>query len=808
MARRYNAIATAVLLAVPQWCVASESLDQVVVTARRQAETASSVPLSLEVITADDLRRDGIDGLQSLASHVPGLYFESGWGGIGSAPTIRGQAQPGQAGDNVGVFVDGVYQANSAGVDTSLLDVERIEVLRGPQSALYGHSTFAGAINYVTRSATDSPDAEVSAFGGLQRYREGRGAVSGPLGTSGLRYRISAGLSDVDGSIAHPSGSDPSVGGSTRRALALVVDAPSLGNWRVIARARYSDLQQAQPAVAGLLGDAYNCGAIGRTSGYWSYYCGDLPVPQVVSPSIGLPDSRSVSFQSSLQVERQWQTLKLSAFSTFYRSVSTGIRDFDATSQGELFGVCTVTVNCPVTSGGPRVLTRFMRVNEVSRDVAGAREWDQEIRLSWTTGPLNAFAGVQGFLRDEKTESDFGAEGTGLSATDRLTALLPATPQQAGPISIVNRFLVSDPARAQVLRSRILRRRYSLSAFAAADLRLAGDLRLHGELRYAVERGHDACGLSGCSGDIGNVDFRTLTPRLSIDHPLGGKGLLWASVAEGARSGGSNDDPTLSPQEQQFGPERNRSYELGVRTDTGADRATLQAVLFYIDWRNTQILGPSNSSGDHGFVTRNLSGITTRGVEASASLRLPADLAFHAAATWVDPRFRAGSEDVGGIGYCGITTTSTQSSFCVTGPSRDSMSTPAPVVPYIDGNSLMRAPRLQWTASLQRDWRSGRLRYDLHYDVAHQDGVLARPIGGARYGDRTLQNVGIELTRGNWSIEARIQNLTDLRYIRMVNSRGQAFYPASPRPLDLTVGDGRRFTLGIRWRPLLAGSGL
>jgi iron complex outermembrane receptor protein len=806
--RRCYAFGAAALTVLPLMSRANESLDQVVVTARRQAEAVATVPLSMEVITADDLRRDGIDGLQSLASHVPGLYFESGWGGIGSAPTIRGQAQPSQAGDNVGVFVDGVYQANSASVDTSLLDVERIEVIRGPQSALYGHSSFAGAINYVTRSPTDSLDAEVSVLGGSRPYREGRGVVSGPLGTSGLRYRLAAVLSDVEGSNLHANGSEPSAGGTGRRALAFVLDAPSLGDWRLTARARYSGLEQEQPAVAGLFGDAYNCGTKGRTSGYWSYYCGDLPVPRVVSLSTGLPDSRSVTFQSSLQIERQWPILRLSLLSTFYRGVSTGYRDFDATAEGELFGVCTIAVNCPITSGGPRVLTRFLRVNEVSRDEARAREWDQEVRLSWTTERLRALVGAQGFLRDEASESGFGAEGTRLSATDRLTALLPATPQQAGPLSIVNRFLVSDPARMQVLRSRILRRRYSLSAFAAADLRLAGDLRLHGELRYAGERGHDACGLPGCSGDLGQVDFETLTPRLSIDHPVSARGLLWASVAEGARSGGSNDDPTLLPQEQQFGPERNRSYELGVRTGPGAGRAMLQAVVFYIDWRRTQVLGPSNSPGDHGFITRNLSGVTTRGVETRAELRLPADFSLQAAATWADPRFRAGSEDVGGIGYCGITVTSTQSSFCVTGPSRDSTSTPAPIVPYVDGKSLMRAPRGQWSVSLQREWRSSDLRHYLRYDMTHQDGVLARPIGGARYGDRTLQNVGFGLTRGNWSIEGWIHNLADLRYIRMVNSRGPAFYPTSPRPLDLTVGEGRRFALGIRWQPHLAGSGL
>ena len=113
------------------------------------------------------------------------MYFESMWGGMLAAPTLRGQAQPSQAGDNVGVFVDRVYQASDTGVDASMLDLERVEVVKGPQSAMYGHSTFAGAINYVSRHPTEKLEREVGIGGGTDAYRAMSVALSGPVGVPG-----------------------------------------------------------------------------------------------------------------------------------------------------------------------------------------------------------------------------------------------------------------------------------------------------------------------------------------------------------------------------------------------------------------------------------------------------------------------------------------------------------------------------------------------------------------------------------------------------------------------------------------------
>src|SRR6202000_923733 len=101
--------------------------------------------------------------------------------------TLRGQAHPGDVGaETEGIFIDGVLQANDAGDDAAMFDLERIEVIKGPQSALYGERTFAGAITLVSRAPTETSKGELRAEIGTDAYQSVFGAVSGPLGQSGL----------------------------------------------------------------------------------------------------------------------------------------------------------------------------------------------------------------------------------------------------------------------------------------------------------------------------------------------------------------------------------------------------------------------------------------------------------------------------------------------------------------------------------------------------------------------------------------------------------------------------------------------
>ncbi|HXN10789.1 MAG TPA: TonB-dependent receptor plug domain-containing protein [Steroidobacteraceae bacterium] len=776
-------------------------LKEITVTARKQSEALGDVPLAIHVIDGGQLGDRGIDSLQSLAGSIPGLYFEAGWGGEGSAPVLRGQAQPSQAGDNVGVFVDGVYQSNSFGVDASMLDLERIEVVEGPQSALYGHSTFAGAINYVTRRPIAEPQWMLAAQIGDRDYRGFSAVGSGPLGETGLLARLAASVRDSGGTGLNLAQPDQRLGGYRKSAVALTLANAVSQQGSLRLQARYSRDASTQPAVLSIGGPFYDCGSRNPTTGYWSYYCGELPVANGVDISPGLPNSTTDTFQIALNAERKFNRWTLSSLSSYYRSASDAWRDFDASSAGGLYGLCNTNLGCIPSGTAPPLLSGYAYVNQLSRDRNTSREFSEELRLGWAGQSAEAMLGAVASARRDESVSAFAAGPLALAPGARLTELLPATPTVAGPTSILNNFVASDPLAMQFPRSAALQYRNAVALFGALDFRLSAHLRVHGELRLARETQSDQCTLNGCVTASTTAAFNSATPRISLDTRLPNQGLIWISAARGVRSGGSNDDPTLIPSEQNFRPEANWTYEVGYRGALIEDLTSLDAVAYYIDWTDTQILGPSISPGDHGFITRNLSGIRTTGVEIANHWTLLPQLRLDLALALQDPRFKAGSEDIGGIAFCGITPNNATSSFCTVGPSRHQAADAGLIVPYVDGNTIMRTPLRQWTVALSyqssgdvRQWR-----HHLHLEVDHQGSVYDRPIDGAKYGKRTLLQASIGLARGSWSLDAWAHNLTNDRYLRMVSSRGPAFYHASPRPLDLIMGDGREVGLNLQW---------
>jgi len=126
-------------------------LEEIVVTARKREESVQDIPVVVTAFTADELARRGVSELEDVAAATPGLAFEDFSNGFSAAPVIRGLTQVNVSSEvqNVATFVDGIYLQRNFSVDIGQADLERIEVVKGPQSALYGQNAFAGAINYV-----------------------------------------------------------------------------------------------------------------------------------------------------------------------------------------------------------------------------------------------------------------------------------------------------------------------------------------------------------------------------------------------------------------------------------------------------------------------------------------------------------------------------------------------------------------------------------------------------------------------------------------------------------------------------------
>jgi len=804
-------VGTALALAAPdrQACGADQGaaagLEEVVVTARRIAEPLWAVPLTIDVLDRDDLVAASITDLAALSRMVPGLYFESLWGGAGSAPVLRGQSQPSTAGDNVGIFVGGVYQAERTAIDVAPLDVDRIEVVRGPQSTLFGHSTFAGAIHYVPRAPTRSLTGGVELGVGTDDFGSATGYLSGPLSPGVLLGRIAAGAQTASGTWNNRA-DGRSLGDLSRNAAAgsLVVD--DSGPWSVELAGRWSRTETAHPAQSSIAGAGFNCGAIDPLSGYWTYYCGALPVTDKADLSAALPDSTNSVSQVALSIGWSTDTVTFESDTSYYRGTSDIYRDFDSSNAGETFGVCILSVTCPRPQVPPQPVSRLVQVNSVSRQEATTEEWSQEFRLLGPAGRgVEWLLGLTGFVTREDNLARFGFERGDLAPNEALTVLLPLTPGLAGPVARGNRALVDDPSAAQVLQSKAETRRRTLAVFGALSYRPTDRLGLRAELRSTWERQELDSQVANYAPSFGTAvpaqDFTDVTPRLSIDFAPDDRSLLYASAAKGSRSGGINPVPGLPAAEQTFDPEYNWTYELSGRYRDRQQRWMGSVTVYHIDWQDTQIIGFSSDPNVANLITRNTAGLRTNGAELTLEARLHPHLTIHGAYSYADPEFVAGSDDPGSSLFCGLKGGNRTSSFCVIGPPRTGQPPPGTLVPYVDGNMPPRAPRTQWQVGLRGEapmfadgWHATGA-----VDLSHQGDVYDRAVNGARFGERSLLSARAALVRGQWALELWGTNLTDARYIRAVSTRGAAYYPVAPRPLDLVYGEGRRIGLTLRF---------
>ncbi|HEY1077911.1 MAG TPA: TonB-dependent receptor [Fontimonas sp.] len=188
----------------------STQLEEIVVTARKRTETLQEVPLSVTAFNAKDMEQRGFTGLDDIAAATPGFTFESFiTGGAHGNPVIRGLAQTFTTSriQNVSFFLDGVYLQRQSMLNLGMVDMERIEVVKGPQNALYGRNAFAGAVNYVTLEPTDRLEGYLSAGTGDDDRTEYRASISGPITGSGtLLGKATIGVSSYDGATPndHP----------------------------------------------------------------------------------------------------------------------------------------------------------------------------------------------------------------------------------------------------------------------------------------------------------------------------------------------------------------------------------------------------------------------------------------------------------------------------------------------------------------------------------------------------------------------------------------------------------------------------
>ena len=182
------------------------AVDTLIVTARRREESAQDVPIALQVTSGVKLEEAGVGNVYQLTQLVPTLQVLSP-NGRNTALTIRGLgASYGLANDGleqgVGIYIDGVYNSRPGAALSDFIDIERVEVLRGPQGTLFGKNTTAGALNITTENAnTGEFEARVEGSYGSYNFRQFKGTISAPIIKDVLAIRLSAVATYRDGDI-------------------------------------------------------------------------------------------------------------------------------------------------------------------------------------------------------------------------------------------------------------------------------------------------------------------------------------------------------------------------------------------------------------------------------------------------------------------------------------------------------------------------------------------------------------------------------------------------------------------------------
>ena len=197
-----TAVALATSLLVPQVVSASDlQLEEIVVTAERRAEDLQSVPVSVTAFSSAEIQSAGIQDTQDFINLTPNLNLDDSYSVGNTFVTARGVAQINNSDSPVAVVVDGVPQNSQKQFKMEMFDVERIEVLRGPQGALYGRNAIGGAINIVTKQASDNFEGSASVGAGNGGIYTGKLALGGPVIEDKLHFRLAGAYKTYDGLI-------------------------------------------------------------------------------------------------------------------------------------------------------------------------------------------------------------------------------------------------------------------------------------------------------------------------------------------------------------------------------------------------------------------------------------------------------------------------------------------------------------------------------------------------------------------------------------------------------------------------------
>ena len=204
MKNAVKSTALALMAAFATTTTAEAAINELFVTAQKRTQNIQDVPIAVTALESSFLEKTGFANIYDLEDYAPGLSFTQAQTSTQATVLIRGVATSGQnAGlePSVGTFIDGVYRSRTGAAVLDFVDVERVEVLRGPQGTLFGKNTTSGALNIVTKKPEYEFGGQAEVSVGNLDYVSAKGTVTGPVVDEKLAARFAAYVTDREGFI-------------------------------------------------------------------------------------------------------------------------------------------------------------------------------------------------------------------------------------------------------------------------------------------------------------------------------------------------------------------------------------------------------------------------------------------------------------------------------------------------------------------------------------------------------------------------------------------------------------------------------
>ena len=560
----------------------TDGLADIIVTAQKRSESLQRTPLAITAVDAATIADRRIEDATDINALAPNLTVTSGPSskghlvlfirGIGESESILTADSP------IGLYVDGVIVGRSTGAVFELVDLDRIEVLRGPQGTLYGRNTVGGAVNLITRPPSDKFGVDATASYGNWDYIRGKISVdTGDLGDSGFKAKFSYLHSRRNGyvdNLNQPDKRDPGAENIDAFRVALAYDHG--GAFRANYAYDYSDSRGTIPfsQLAAARADVINYFSRSPAFGGTVFIPPSQSRLKEARPDLSTVRDRNTSHTLNMELDVAPNTVLRSI--TGYRTWKDRLRGGDLDGNSGLLGL----VVSPAPAGVKPV--QLFGANNDRKQ----HQISQEFNLIGSLGDrLSYVAGVY-YFRERAVE--FNPQAF------TFVASIPG-------LGLAGINLTSTPDYTHVSKSE--------AAFGQATYKLTDTLSLTGGVRYTHD--HKRLDQATPFPRILSRGFNKANWAGTIDYQATPNVLAYARVATGYKAGGFSARSANNG----YNPETLTSYESGIKTDLFDRRLRFNATVFYMDLKNKQISQFQAGSGGALSITTNAAKAHFKGVE-------------------------------------------------------------------------------------------------------------------------------------------------------------------------------------------------